>query len=182
MKILNIIEAAYRGTIEEQDDTILWLTAIMKGAGGDFTVLVRGNAINHCVTAQDCSGLSFGGWKQTQPPRLANDTATEDESRIYPTCQRAGDFATYEIEIHDGVIQVDASIVGESLGLEPFEVQSLMREGKLTSSCERGVDEDEGRYRLTFFPGGRRLRLIIDGAGQIIRRSVVDFGTAACPR
>ena len=76
MKILNIIEAAYRGTIEEQDDTILWLTAIMKGAGGDFTVLVRGNAINHCVTAQDCSGLSFGGWEQTQPPRLANDTAS----------------------------------------------------------------------------------------------------------
>ena len=30
----------------------------------------------------------------------------------------------HEIEIHDGVIQVDASIVGESLGLEPFEVQS----------------------------------------------------------
>jgi hypothetical protein len=76
MKILNIIEAAYRGTIEEQDDTILWLTAIMKGAGGDFTVLVRGNAINHCVTAQDCSGLSFGGWEQTQPPRLADDTAS----------------------------------------------------------------------------------------------------------
>ena len=26
--------------------------------------------------AQDCSGLSFGGWEQTQPPRLANDTAS----------------------------------------------------------------------------------------------------------
>ena len=75
MKILNIIEAAYRGTIEEQDDTILWLTNIMKGAGGDFTVLLRGNAINHCVTAQDCSGLSFGDWQQMQPPRLADDTA-----------------------------------------------------------------------------------------------------------
>lgn len=76
MKILNIIEAAYRGTIEEQDDTILWLTNIMKGAGGDFTVLVRGNAVNHCVTAQDCSGLSFGSWEQMQPPRLAEDTAS----------------------------------------------------------------------------------------------------------
>jgi hypothetical protein len=73
------------------------------------------------------------------------------------------------------------SIVAESLGLEPFEVQSLMRERKLTSSCERGVDEDEGRYRLTFFLGSRRLRFIIDGAGQIIRRSLVDFGTAPCP-
>ena len=34
-----------------------------------------------------------------------------------------------EVEINDGVIQVDASIVGEHLGLEPYEVQRLMREG-----------------------------------------------------
>jgi hypothetical protein len=83
-----------------------------------------------------------------------------------------------EVEIQDGVIQVDANIIGRDLGLEVFEVQRLMREGKLTSSCERGADEDEGRYRLTFFHGGRRLRLVIDGSGQIIRRSLVDFGTA----
>ncbi len=83
----------------------------------------------------------------------------------------------HKVEIQgDGTIQVDASIIGESLGLEPFEVQSLMREGKLTSSCERGVDRDAGRYRLTFFHGSRRLRLITDNAGQIIRRSLIDFG------
>ena len=35
-------------------------------------------------------------------------------------------------------------IIGQDLGLEPFEVQRLMHEGKLTSSCERGVDEDAG--------------------------------------
>lgn len=93
-----------------------------------------------------------------------------------------GNSAMPEAEINDGVIQVDASIIGQHLGLEPYEVQRLMREGKLTSSIERGVDEDEGRYRLTFFHGGRRLRLIIDGAGRIIRRSLVDFGAAARPR
>ena len=85
----------------------------------------------------------------------------------------------HKLEIQDGAIQVDANIIGRDLGLGAFEVQSLMREGKLTSSCERGVDEDEGRYRLTFFHGGRRLRLIVDGTGRIIRRSLVDFGTAA---
>jgi Family of unknown function (DUF6522) len=85
----------------------------------------------------------------------------------------------HEVEIQDGVIQVDASIIGQSLGLEPFEVQRLMREGKLTSSCERGVDQDHGRYRLTFFLGSRRLRLIVDEAGHIIQQSVIDPGAAA---
>jgi sulfur transfer complex TusBCD TusB component (DsrH family) len=73
MKTLSIIESAYRATIEEQDDTILWVTAAMKGAGGELTVLLRGNAVNYVVNGQDASGLSFGEWKQTQPPRITND-------------------------------------------------------------------------------------------------------------
>jgi Family of unknown function (DUF6522) len=82
----------------------------------------------------------------------------------------------HKVEIQgDVTIQVDASLISESLGLEPFEVQRLMREGKLTSSCERGVDEDAGRYRLTFFHENRRLRLITDSTGRIIRRSLIDF-------
>jgi Family of unknown function (DUF6522) len=84
-----------------------------------------------------------------------------------------------KLEIQDGVIQIDANIIGQSLGLEPLEIQRLMREGKLTSSCERGVNDDAGRYRLTFFLGSRRLRLIIDESGRIIQRSLVDFGAAA---
>jgi hypothetical protein len=84
-----------------------------------------------------------------------------------------------KLEIQDGVIQIDANIIGQTLGLEPLEIQRLMREGKLTSSCERGVNDDVGRYRLTFFLGSRRLRLIVDEAGRIIQRSLIDFGAAA---
>lgn len=73
MKALNIIEAGYRGTIEEQDDTIVWITHAMKGAGADLAVLLRGNAVNYAVTGQDASGLAFGRAKQTQPPRLDDD-------------------------------------------------------------------------------------------------------------
>jgi len=85
----------------------------------------------------------------------------------------------HEVEIQEGVIQVDANIIGQNLGLEPAEVQRLMGEGKLTSSCERGVNEDDGHYRLTFFLGRRRLRLIVDEAGRIIQQSVIDSGAAA---
>ncbi len=75
MKVLQIVESAYRATSEEQDDTVLWLTHAMKGAGGDFTVLLRGAAVNYAVPGQDASGLTFGAWKQTEPPRLAESIA-----------------------------------------------------------------------------------------------------------
>ncbi len=73
MKVLNIVEAAYRGTLEEQDDTIVWICHAMKGASADIDVLLRGNAVNYAVKAQDASGLCFGAARQTQPPQLAND-------------------------------------------------------------------------------------------------------------
>jgi hypothetical protein len=75
MTILNVVENAYRGTVEEQDDTILWLTQALKGAGAQTSVLLRGNAVNYLVQGQDASGLAFGGKKQTQPPALAEDLA-----------------------------------------------------------------------------------------------------------
>jgi len=76
MKALNIIESAYRATIEEQDDTIVWLTHAMKGAGADLAVLLRGNAVNYAALGQDAAGLAFGGWRQTQPPRIGDDISS----------------------------------------------------------------------------------------------------------
>ncbi len=75
MKTLSIIESAYRATIEEQDDTIVWVHGAMKGAGADLALLLRGNAVNYLVQRQDAGGLSFGDWRQTQPPRIASDLA-----------------------------------------------------------------------------------------------------------
>jgi sulfur transfer complex TusBCD TusB component (DsrH family) len=75
MKVLNIVETAYRGTLEEQDDTVLWLSQVLQGAGANLAVLLRGNAVNYGVRGQDASGLAFGELRQTQPPRPAEDLA-----------------------------------------------------------------------------------------------------------
>jgi hypothetical protein len=65
---------------------------------------------------------------------------------------------------------VDAALIANSFGIGPEHVQPLMREGKITSRCERGIDQDAGRYRLTFFHGRRNLSFIVDEAGEIIGR------------
>ena len=80
------------------------------------------------------------------------------------------------VEIEDGAIEIDASIVGAGLGLEPQEVLNLIRSNAITSACEHGIDDDAGRYRLTFFYQSRRLRLIVDDCGRVVRRSTIDFG------
>ena len=75
MKVLSIAETGYRATVEEQDDTILWLNGMFAGAGLDVTLLLRANAVNYTVKGQDASGLSFGGVPMGHAPRLDDDVA-----------------------------------------------------------------------------------------------------------
>lgn len=65
---------------------------------------------------------------------------------------------------------VSASILGEAFGLTQAEIKEQMRDGKLTSRCEVGRDEDEGRWRLSFRHKDRVLRLTVDASGQILSR------------
>ena len=75
MRVLQIIESAYRATLEEQDDTVLWFTRALRAAGAQADVLLQGSAVSYAVRAQDASGLRLGAWQQAHPPAIAEELA-----------------------------------------------------------------------------------------------------------
>jgi len=75
MKILHILETAFRGTIEEQDDTVVWTVHAMKNSGQEGALLLQGNIVCHAARGQDASGLVFGEHNQSNPVDLAGDLA-----------------------------------------------------------------------------------------------------------
>ncbi len=110
-KILNILETAYRGTLEEQDDTILWITQAVKGAGGDVSLLLRGNGVNYAVRGQDASGLSFGDLKLRNPPEIDKDITKMIEKgiQVYLVKEDAEERGISSGDLVGGIKQVSKS-------------------------------------------------------------------------
>ncbi|MGK7874911.1 MAG: DsrE family protein [Xenococcaceae cyanobacterium] len=118
MKALQVIECAYRCTIEEQDDPSVWISQAMKAAGADLDILLRGNAVNYAVSGQDASGLAFGDKKQTQPPRLDQDllSAREKGINIYVLTEDAQSRGISEAKMIGGVKKVSRQELPELFG------------------------------------------------------------------
>ncbi len=66
---------------------------------------------------------------------------------------------------------VDAELLARAFALDPATVRERMRNGDITSLSETGTGDDQGRFRLTFYHGGRALRLTVDGSGTVISQA-----------
>ena len=73
-----------------------------------------------------------------------------------------------KIEIENGQPIIDANDLGPLLGLEPAEVKARMRNGDITSKYEVGEGDDAGRFRLTFYHAGKRVRLTCGADGEVL--------------
>lgn len=68
---------------------------------------------------------------------------------------------------------VDAAVIGRAFRIPPVSVPERMRAGEITSRCETGIDDDAGRFRLTFFCAGRALQLTVDAEGAVLSRATL---------
>ena len=73
MKVLQVVEHAFRTIVEEQDDAILWLTQSMVGAGASLEVLLTGHSAYYAVQQNRQPTLALGDWRQTQPAEVPKD-------------------------------------------------------------------------------------------------------------
>lgn len=114
-KILNVVETAYRATIEEQDDTLLWLSHMLKNAGDDISLLLRANAVNYAAKGQDASGPVFGEAKLVHPPEIDKDVAKmiEKGAPVYVVEEDARERGLVDSDLISGVKKVKKSSLPE---------------------------------------------------------------------
>lgn len=63
-------------------------------------------------------------------------------------------------------IEIDGAFVARGLDLEVVDFRRLMSQGKVAVLCERGVGEDAGLFRASFYHDGKRVRLVVDAQGN----------------
>jgi hypothetical protein len=85
MKLLNIVSSGYRATIEEQDDTVVWITHAMRNAGAEVDMLLRGAAVNYPVRGQAVAPVTIGGRSQKHGPDVHGQIASfvGNGSKVY---------------------------------------------------------------------------------------------------
>jgi sulfur relay (sulfurtransferase) DsrF/TusC family protein len=72
-RFISIFDLGYRATVEEQDDTIVWITHMLQKAGTQGALLLRGSAVNYASRHAKSVPVQFGDWTQEHPADLARD-------------------------------------------------------------------------------------------------------------
>jgi sulfur relay (sulfurtransferase) DsrF/TusC family protein len=109
MKILQVVEQAFRTLAEEQDDTILWLSQSMLGAGAEMEVLLAGNCAYYAVIKQRQPALKLGNWQQTEPAELYRDIGNilAKGAPVYVLSEDLAERGLSGMPVHEGVTVIN---------------------------------------------------------------------------
>jgi hypothetical protein len=77
---------------------------------------------------------------------------------------------------HATGVAIEGGVVAQALGLAADVFRRLIGDHHIVVRCERGVGDDEGLYRATFYHGSHRARLVVDAEGQILTPIAIDHG------
>ncbi len=111
-----------------------------------------------------------------QPPSVETSSEQPRSNVTADRIKQRMPISSAAVEFSPDGIFVDAALIADGLGLDPASVPVGMRAGEIRAVCERGIDVDDGLYRLTFQRPGHRVRLIVGTDGQVRQRSSVNFG------
>jgi predicted peroxiredoxin len=115
MHVLNIVSSGYRATIEEQDDTVVWISHAMRNGGADIDLLLRGAASNYPVAGQVAKPISLGGRAQKHGPDVHGQIRQlmDSGARIYVVREDLEKRAIAPDRMIAGVEVLDSSAVPE---------------------------------------------------------------------
>lgn len=72
----------------------------------------------------------------------------------------------------DGGPEIDAAVPARAMKLAVEFFLRQLRRGAIRGRVERGIGDDEGRYRLSFKYRDRELKMIVGHEGQIISQEL----------
>lgn len=113
MRILQVVEQAYRTLVEEQDDTILWITQCMLNAGAEFRLLLSGNCCYYATLNQRQPKLHIGSWSQKEPADIVRDLQNLQANGV-PIYVNYGDLADrglVGLPLHPAVTVIDRDVL-----------------------------------------------------------------------
>lgn len=112
--LLCICDQGYRASVEEQDDTVVWMAHMLQRCEDtQVGLLLRGSAVNYACRGQRSVGVSFGDWKQAHPADFPRDLARfrEDGGRLYVLASDVESYGLTDGDLVEGVTAIDGDKV-----------------------------------------------------------------------
>lgn len=111
MLVLQVLDQAFRTVVEEQDDTILWLSQSMRGAGAEIKILLSGHAVCYAVQSKRQPALQLAAWQQEQPADIREDLTRlcENGAPVYAVREDVDDRGLTGVLVNPGVQLISRS-------------------------------------------------------------------------